>query len=213
MFSIGGEKLAKRIPNRFVRTSGSARSKTLYLTFDDGPHPEITLKLCQLLDRYDAKGTFFCIGEHIEKYPEIARQLIASGHLLANHSHTHKEFKNLSLVAQMEEAERCQTAIRTLKPDSPNIFRAPQGKLSVPLLFKLISDKWHIVHWSYDSKDYRKGTLESQLEIFNNRAVLNGDVILFHDDNQVAIDLLEVLIPKWLNAGFKLETVEELVTS
>ena len=211
MVSIGGTKVATFLPNRLVTTSGKRGRKTLYLTFDDGPHPQFTIPICELLDKHSAKATFFCVGLQIEQYPKIARHIISQGHLIANHSNTHKMFKTQSYNSQLNEVLNCQDKIVSLNPTSLKLFRAPQGHLSIPLCCQLLLEKWRIIHWSYDTLDYKHGPLEEQLSVFRKKPITDGDILLFHDDHQLAIDLLEVLLPKWKNLGYNFATVLDLL--
>lgn len=211
MLNFGSYKIARFLPNRVVATHGSGSSKVLYLTFDDGPNPEFTKKICELLDAYSAKGTFFCVGNQIAKHPEIASYLVENGHQLANHSQTHKSFAKQSLDSQLAEANDCQNEIEKIEPNNHKMFRAPQGLLSFPLLMTLLKRNWNIVHWSFDSKDYQQKPFEEQIKIFETRPAKSGDILLFHDDSQLACDLLAHMLPIWKEQGFKFNTTSELV--
>lgn len=211
MFNVGGVKVATRLPNRWVATHGKPGQRTLYLTFDDGPNPEYTLPVCDLLAQHGAKATFFCIGDHLAAHPEIARDTVARGHLLANHSLHHQGFRRLPLSDQIAEAEACQALIRAIDPLAPPVFRAPQGQLSLPLLFSLKRRGWHIVHWSLDAKDYLERPLADHLAIFTQRPAKDGDVLLFHDDGQTALNILREMLPRWKAEGFHFATVAPLV--
>lgn len=211
MLNIGGEKIAKRLPNGLIVTHGKPKEKSLYLTFDDGPNETFTVPICELLEKYNAKATFFCVGKSIEQNPDVAKYVVDKGHLLANHSYNHLSFKTLTLQQQMKEADDCQAKIESVCAGLPKIFRAPQGQLSTVLLLKLKSQGWKIAHWSFDSRDYLQQSLDRQLEIFRERSVSSGDVLLFHDDNQIAIDILEKLLPEWQQQGFKFPTISELI--
>lgn len=211
MLNVGGTKVARWLPNRLVTTNGNSANRSLYLTFDDGPDPKYTTAVCDLLQRYGVKASFFFIGENIRKYPDIARYVARCGHLLANHSLHHKSFVKLTLAEQLREAEACHELISQIIPHSQRIFRAPQGQLSIPLLLSLKRLNWKIVHWSADSFDYKHMSLAAQLEVFEKQPVENGDILLFHDDNQIAINILEHMLPRWQQEGFRFETVQELV--
>lgn len=212
MINVGGVKVARLLPNRLVTTQGKPGSRTLYLTFDDGPDPKYTIPVCDMLQRLGVKATFFCIGDNLEKYPDIARYAASGGHLLANHSMHHRSFRKLSLAEQLREAEDCQKLIFSIAGDTRRIFRAPQGQLSIPLLVSLKQRHWDIVHWSADSLDYRQMPLSEQLAVFEERPVVDGDILLFHDDSQLAIDILERMLPRWLAEGYRFSTVLDLVT-
>ncbi len=211
MLNIGGEKIARRLPNGWIMTHGNPKEKNLFLTFDDGPNDTFTVPVCELLEKFNARGTFFCVGKSIEDNPEIARYLVDKGHLLANHSFHHQAFKSLTLQQQMAEANDCQSRINSINPGQPKIFRAPQGQIDPALFLKLKSQGWKIVHWSFDSLDYLQRSLDQQLVIFRDKAIKNGDILLFHDDNQIAIDILEALLPVWKRQGYGFPTIAELV--
>src|SRR5688572_1798409 len=82
--------------------------KKLYLTFDDGPIPEVTPFVLEQLAKYKAKATFFCVGDNLEKYPEIAKQTLAGGHKLANHTYNHLKGWQTSLDAYLQNVQLCQ---------------------------------------------------------------------------------------------------------
>lgn len=211
MLNIGGERIATRLPNAWITTHGPSKKKSLYLTFDDGPNDKFTLPLCELLQQYNAKATFFCVGKCVAQHPDIAKSIVEQGHLLANHSHRHMAFKTLSVPQQLAEADDCQNEIELISPNRRKIFRAPQGQLNPVLFLQLKARGWKIVHWSYDSLDYLRKPLDEHVKVFQHKPVRNGDVVLFHDDNQLAIDLLAVLLPQWQKQGFTFPTVAELI--
>lgn len=211
MFSVGGERIAGSLPNALVRTEGARHERVLYLTFDDGPHPAYSLDVCTLLQAQGVQGTFFCIGANLEKYPEIATAIVERGHCLANHSQYHQAFGSLTLSEQLEEVRFCQDQINSVATGSSKIFRAPGGQLSIPLLLHLKLRGWSIVHWSYDSCDYRHAPITEYLEKFRARPPENGDIILFHDDGPLVLEILEKVLPNWIAAGFSFRTVESLI--
>ncbi len=212
MINVGNVRAARLLPNNWITTRGGKRDKSLYLTFDDGPDPNYTLAICDLLDKHDAKATFFCVGRNLDRYPEIGTELVRRGHLLGNHSHTHYAFSKLSLDNQIAEIEQCQARIRQIDGNCARLFRAPQGRLDLRLLRRLKKLKWHIVHWSYDSRDYEKGSVELQMNVFRDRPVVQGDILLFHDDNKLSLELLERLLPEWKSSGYQIKTVAGLVS-
>jgi len=211
MVNMGGEKIAKLLPDWLVRTRGRRGSQTLYLTFDDGPNEIYTPPLCKLLERHAARATFFCIGRNVQRHSHIVRHLSDAGHTLANHSQEHTAFRSLPLKRQLAEIADCQSALRAACGHDKKIFRAPQGQLGLPLLIALKTRGWDIVHWSYDSRDYRRQSLEEQLARFRARPVRGGDIVLFHDDNRLVLDILEQMLPRWSQQGFQFESVAELL--
>jgi len=213
MINIGGQRIANLLPNGLIVTRAGKRAtgKVLYLTFDDGPHEQFTKPILEILNANDARATFFCIGNNLSRNRALASQLVADGHLLANHSQAHQSFRTLSLKDQVREANECNQLISDIQQGDSRIFRAPQGILSLPLLFALKRQAWKIVHWSYDSMDYVKMSLDDHIKRFEQNPVIPGDIVLFHDDNQITVDLLALLLPEWKEAGYRFETVNALV--
>jgi len=211
MLNVGAAAVAKFLPNRVITTKGNRHSRFLYLTFDDGPDAAITPKILKLLTRYNAKASFFWIGENIRKNPEIVLQAISEGHMVANHSNKHESYANLKLENQIEDIDKCQRELTALNSAARKIFRAPRGQLGLLSLYNLKRNGWSIVHWSYDSLDHRQRTLEHHIEYVRKNPVQNGDIVLFHDDNELAHHMLSILLPEWIELGFNFPTIEELL--
>ncbi len=91
----------------------SREEKAIYLTFDDGPHPEITPWVLKLLKEYNAEATFFCVGENIEKHPETFNQILAEGHSVGNHTYNHLNGWKTSTSAYLENVDKAERAINT----------------------------------------------------------------------------------------------------
>ena len=211
MINFGGARVANLLPNALIVTRSTRRTPKLYLTFDDGPEAEITPLVCSLLKKYNLKASFFCVGENIEKHPEIVRQLVDSGHVIANHSETHKDFMTLSFEAQESEVENCQRRIEKLNPTTRKIFRAPRGRLGLLSLIRFRLKGWKVIHWSFDSLDHEKNSLERHLASLRDKPPSNGDILLFHDDDGISIEILTVMIPEWIERGFSFATIDELL--
>lgn len=210
MPNIGSEKIAGLLPNALIATRGRASEKRLYLTFDDGPHESVTDELREFLDFHNVVGNFFCIGENLRKHSEVARRLLKSGHTVCNHSDSHRNYRKLSLPIQLEDLAACQAEIQKLGADTGHVFRAPQGQLSMSSLLRMKLQHVRVVHWSYDSLDYQKASVDTQIQRFRSDPVDNGDVILFHDDSDLCIRTLETLLPEWQTQGFTFGSVLDL---
>jgi len=199
---------SKLLPNKLFLIDKKSHAKSIYLTFDDGPVPGVTDKLLTLLDKYDVKVTFFVIGSCAQKHPELIVKINESGHTLANHSYTHPPFHKISLAQKVREIINTNLAIENIINKKCDMFRAPQGRWDFKLLMKLFSLKITAVHWSRDSMDFLKEEPEKIIKRFEIKPVSPGDIILFHDDDQRCIEVLDTLIPKWLSQGFKLEALK-----
>jgi peptidoglycan/xylan/chitin deacetylase (PgdA/CDA1 family) len=178
----------------------------VFLTFDDGPIPEITEWTLEQLKKYDAKATFFCIGNNIEKHPEIFNNIITQGHALGNHTFNHLNGWKNSTEDYIENVKLCQSQITNPKShpsDSElaqqilNLFRPPYGKIKPSqsrilrkLGYKIIM--WDILSYDFDQTITPEKCLENVL-----KNVVNGSIIVFHD-NVKAEQNLKYALPKTL---------------
>ncbi len=203
------------------RLSRLKSPKTLYLTFDDGPIPDVTPWVLAELKKHNAKATFFCIGENIQKHPEIFRQIIAAGHQIGNHTYNHlngwktsKEtyLGNTMLTQKIIAEEKQETRgkkketrnkrpeTRHLKPETSNLkplFRPPFGKIKNSQASALVNKGYKIVMWDVISWDFSEKVGER--ECFEN--VINhsreGSIVVFHDSLK-AENNLKYTLPKVL---------------
>src|SRR5690606_14734549 len=111
-----------------ITSNKNLKDKKIAITFDDGPHPEITLKVLQLLKQYNAKATFFCIGQHIEKHPEILRAIADNGHDIGNHSFSHHLMIDFNSTEKwLQEIKQTDSSIQKITSKKTNLFRPPFG--------------------------------------------------------------------------------------
>jgi peptidoglycan/xylan/chitin deacetylase (PgdA/CDA1 family) len=151
------------------------------LTFDDGPDPEVTPRVLDLLDRHSAKASFFCVGQRVAAYPEIVRDIVHRGHSVENHSYRHPyAFACLSPSALKREIERTQTEIRALTGTEPMFFRAPMG-LRSPLLDPVLAQSnLRYVSWTRRGLDCMSQNPTAVLKRLI-RGLSAGDLLLLHD--------------------------------
>lgn len=195
------------LPSRLVTTRVRATRKTLFLTFDDGPHPEFTPPVLDLLRTHDATATFFLIGERIDQYPELVRRIVAEGHALGNHSWSHPRMDELPLAQQLAEIERTDAALSRYDASATHPFRPPCGVLPPNLLLHFARIGRTVAFWSYDSHDYQQlpaPTLFAQMQANPPR---NGDTLLMHDDTGATVQLLAELLPRWRAEGFEIRAM------
>lgn len=197
-------KVLRWIPDGLVNTSGSGASPSLYLTFDDGPHPEHTPPLLDLLDAYQAKATFYLIGNQAEMYPDLVRRIANAGHRLGNHSYTHPEFEKLPLAAQLREIERTDALLKVADGHDLHPFRTPRGVLPPRLLWHFMRHGRSVSYWTYDSMDYSRRPVAELLESMRRHPVRPGDIVLMHDDSTIALEMLQILLPAWKSQGLDL---------
>ncbi len=172
--------------------------KTLYLTFDDGPIPDVTDFVLEELARYQAKATFFCVGENVIRHPAIAQKIKAHSHALGNHTHHHVKAWQTSLGKYLQEVEQCQQALEKAFGPSPQkkFFRPPHGQLTFSLLQKL-NATYQVVMWSSLSYDFDATIAPEECLRRTISATKPGSIVVFHDSLKAERNLRFVL-PRFL---------------
>lgn len=163
------------------------------LTFDDGP-VENTLKVLEVLDKYEVKGSFFCIGKHIEEHPEIFKYLLERGHFVGNHTYSHtRKMGFLSSGQLIEEIRKCDEVCKTIGGITPKTFRPPFGIINPKTKSALKITEHTVIGWNIRSYD---AILNSEKMILKRimRKIKPGDVILLHDTNDSTVEILEQLL-------------------
>lgn len=164
--------------------------KRLYLTFDDGPHPVITPWVMEQLDRVGAKATFFCVGDNVRKYPEVARQLTAGGHLLGNHTMHHFNGWKTDASNYLKDVQDASHYL------PGKLFRPPYGKLTLYQLRNL-RKQYQVVMWDRLSRDYAPN-LDVKESLKAMKRVSPGNILVFHDSEK-AFSNLQRLLPELLD--------------
>jgi peptidoglycan/xylan/chitin deacetylase (PgdA/CDA1 family) len=196
------------IPKKFFLINESTDEKKLYLTFDDGPVVGVTEPLLALLAQHQAKATFFIIGQCAEKQPELMNMIHQAEHTIANHSYSHPRFNKISHMQKWYEITKTNQIIKQSTGTTCALFRAPQGRWDIKLVLSLFIKKMKGVHWSRDSRDFKKEPAAKIVEYFHSQPAKSGDIILFHDDDSRCIEALKTLIPYWQSQGFNLSALE-----
>jgi len=167
------------------------------LTFDDGPHPEVTPEVLDRLDRFQARAVFFVVGHRIVLAPWLLKEILARGHLLDNHSFLHANGRQLAFLEYRRDVLNCQRAIYQQCGYEPRLFRPPYGVMSFPSLFAPRTAKLRVVTWTLDIEDWRCRSKEeaSRLGERLGQRVEPRDIILLHDDNPSVLEILDVALP------------------
>lgn len=181
----------------------SVTEKVVYLTFDDGPIPEVTPWVLDLLKKEDIRATFFCVGENVMRYPEVYRQILADGHSVGNHTYNHWQGLKKSNQEYLANVEKAGEFI-----DS-DLFRPPHGLLKMSQ-YKQLKEKYQIIMWDLVSCDYDSRILPEQ--VFRNvrSYVRPGSVITFHDSIKAMNNLMKTLPLSidWLKKeGYRFELI------
>ncbi|MBS1662838.1 MAG: polysaccharide deacetylase family protein [Bacteroidetes bacterium] len=184
---------------------GVAGGKTMYLTFDDGPHPEATPFVLEQLRKYNARATFFCIGKNVKEQPEIYRQILMEGHRVGNHTQNHlngwktedkKYLENIELAAQLIDS---------------NLFRPPYGRIGA-FQAKLLRDaNYKIIMWEVLSGDFDRGINATKCARNVIKHAQPGSIVVFHDSEK-AFDRLKGALPEVLEhfsgKGYRFDVIK-----
>ncbi|MFM7018906.1 polysaccharide deacetylase family protein [Flavobacterium sp.] len=169
----------------------------IYLTFDDGPTPEITNWTLNQLEHYQAKATFFCIGDNLRKYPEIYQKIIKKGHAVGNHTFNHLKGWKTKTADYIENAKLFESELNKISITKCNLFRPPYGKIKPSQSKILRNEGYKIIMWDVLSADYDQSI--SPEECLENviQNCKSGSIIVFHDSIK-GFKNLEYVLPRTL---------------
>jgi peptidoglycan/xylan/chitin deacetylase (PgdA/CDA1 family) len=190
-------------PNLVRLPASAAGRREVCLSFDDGPDPDVTPRVLELLDRYQCKASFFCIGEKATAHPEIVKEIARRGHSVENHSYHHRRvFAFFGLSRLKREVEAAQETITRITGRPPVFFRAPAGFRS-PLLDPVLATRGlRHVSWTrrgFDAVSCDSGQILRRLA----RGLAAGDVLLLHDSAPVVLSVLPALLERMAAQGLR----------
>lgn len=190
--------LVRRLFSGFV-WEVPTRDKVVYLTFDDGPTPDITQWVLKQLALYEARATFFVIGNNVARHPEIFNQVIAAGHSIGNHTYNHVNGWKTSFEEYREDAMEAERSIRTHYPafSRKKLFRPPYGKISRKQAAALREDGYQLIMWDVLSADFDTAITPQQCLDNVLKNVRSGSIVIFHDSVK-AFPNLEYTLPRVL---------------
>ncbi len=199
MYSVRPNLLMRKFyPSAIWRVP--TKEKKIFLTFDDGPIPEITPWVLSTLKQFNAKATFFCIGANIEKHPDIFQQIISEGHSVGNHTYHHLNGWKTKTKEYLENIEKCKTAMANAhQPSTTNhqpFFRPPYGRMKQSQ-YSILNTQYSIVMWDVLSGDFdEKLSAEKCLKNVITKT-REGSIVVFHDSIKAQKNLFYAL-PKFL---------------
>lgn len=179
-------------------------SKVVYLTFDDGPVPEVSPQVLEILRAYNIKATFFMVGENVARYPWLFDQIKKEGHSVGNHTYNHIQGIRSKNTTYLENIEKADKLIGS------NMFRPPHGTLK-RAQYRMIIQKYKLVMWDVVSCDYDAGLTPTECLQNVIDFVKDGSIITFHDSMKARKNVLEALpktIDYLLNMGYRFEKIE-----
>lgn len=170
--------------------------RAVYITFDDGPIPEVTPWVLDVLDRYGVKATFFVVGDNVRKHPEVYREVVARGHSVGNHTFHHISGHIHGDYHFQHDVDECAEMIHaTGRP----LFRPPHGWMK-PKQYRYVADRYRVIMWDLVTRDYSRRLSADDVLCNVKRYARPGSIITFHDSLK-SIDKLRTALPaaiEWL---------------
>lgn len=200
------ENLASNYQNR-ICIGGNTNKPKVALTFDDAPE-KYTENIVRILNKYNIKGTFFCIGNQIEIYPDIIKMIDASGHILANHSFSHQKFTLTDQKTIFAEIAKTNELVFKYINKYPNFFRPPYGAVDQNVIDYVVDFNMTTIYWSLDLYDWLE-TKQYVIESIENN-LRNDEILLLHS-NKNTFENLPLIIETIQSKGFEIVPLEELV--
>jgi peptidoglycan/xylan/chitin deacetylase (PgdA/CDA1 family) len=215
--------IAERDPSPSLAVLGETYDygRQVALTFDDGPDPNVTLDILDVLREHDLKATFFVLGHKVARNPEVLRRIVQEGHTLGNHTYDHANLAHLSVRQMHDEMQSTQEAVdRALGYHYPmTLMRPPYGapylsdRHVLPLFQRVMEEqRAYPVMWTVDSRDWElNGQAGSIAENVRTTTSKKGGVVLLHDTHESTADALPLIIAQFAAARFSFTTVREML--
>jgi len=185
--------------------------KDMAITFDDGPHPYYTSDILALLDEFQAKATFFVVGEYAERFPQLVRTMIAKGHEVGNHTFTHPQVSAMTAT----EVRACDAVIMKATGQRAVLLRPPGGRISDQTLRVARQTQHRLILWTWDvdTRDWAEPGVQKIVEVVVHHAD-PGDIVLFHDgggNRKQTVLALRIILSQLSQEGYHFVTVSQLL--
>ncbi|WP_409367752.1 polysaccharide deacetylase family protein [Lysinibacillus sp. 38-6] len=188
-------------------TPGDPNVKRIALTFDDGPHPKVTEQILNTLDKYHAKATFFMLGSRVKNYPDIARDVLARGHEIGNHTWNHPVLTKMPMEQVLKEYTSTANEIELALNQGATVFRPPYGATNDNINAQIPVP---VVLWSIDTLDWKHRNSQLVLTYIKNN-LHNNAIVLMHDIHQSTADGLDAVLAYLQSEGYEFVTVSEIL--
>ncbi|NEU29555.1 polysaccharide deacetylase family protein [bacterium LRH843] len=191
------------------------KEKLVAITFDDGPDATFTNQILEILKGYNAKATFFVVGDRVKKNPDILKRMASEGYEIANHTFSHPNLQRISEKDFVEELTQTEEAILAITGKKPTLFRPPLGYYDDDIVNKAKEFNYLVVMWSWhqDTYDWRNPGVHNIVnKVLTN--IRNGDIILFHDyggNRSQTVQAVKIIMPELVKRGYHFVTVSELL--
>ena len=190
----------------FMPTFWRGKKGEVSFTFDDGPDPEVTPKVLDVLREANVKAAFFVIGRNAEKHPKLLKQILDEGHVVGNHTYNHAYV--FSKAAAEKQVTEGQDAIEKVIGKKPNYFRPPFGVMTPEIASAIRKEKCAVIGWDLRSQDGRIRTKEATINRVKAH-LRKSTVLLFHDTNPTTPDALREIIHLCRQNGMKIVSLPE----
>lgn len=205
-FQIAMETMQPPVSTGNEQTNDPTK-KRIALTFDDGPHPKVTEQILNILDKYQAKATFFMLGSRVQYYPAIAKDVLARGHEVGNHTWNHPVLTKLTAEQVSKEYTSTAGAITQAIGQGPTVFRPPYGATNEMVNAQIPVP---VVLWSIDTMDWKHRNAQQLLPYVQNN-LHNNAIVLMHDIHQSTADGLDAVLAFLQSQGYECVTVSEIM--
>ncbi len=203
-FLLNKTKILRKLYPKQLIWDFPDESRKIYLTFDDGPTPGVTDKLLNILQSYNAKATFFCIGKNVLANQKLFQQILDEGHSIGNHTWDHANGKNSTTEQYLSSINKAHKIIQS------NLFRPPYGRINSEQA-KLVGEQYKIIMWSVLSRDFEVNLVKEKCLNVVTKNTEPGSIVVFHDSTKAAEKMLYV-VPKvleyYMQKGFDFSAIE-----
>jgi peptidoglycan/xylan/chitin deacetylase (PgdA/CDA1 family) len=214
--AVSLERLGPKLFER-IRWRAATDELKIAITFDDGPHAASTPQILELLQRLNVPATFFLVGKHLEKYPEIAREMVETGHEIGNHTFSHSLLYVSTKKRIRDEISRTDSLLRNIDGAEPKFFRPPAGFFTKPVLDIAEQLGYKTVVGDVYPRDPHLPGKEKIVDRVLQRTVA-GSIIILHDggntqrvDRSQTLEAISEIIPSLKNKGFAFLTLSDLL--
>lgn len=203
----GGNHGEKNTAEKNGIGENTSEKKKVAITFDDGPHPQYTPEMLEALKKRNVKATFFLLGQEVEKYPEIVKQIQEEGHLIGNHSYQHEQLSKLPMEQACQQVNRTNELIYNITGEYPSYLRPPFGDWHEKLDCEMNMVE---VLWDVDTLDWSS---QNHQKIVNKvlKKVQENDIILMHDGYETSVTAAMEIIDTLQQQGYEFVTVDEII--
>lgn len=190
MYTVKTPKILSLLTKNNLVWEMSGKEKRIFLTFDDGPIPELTPWILETLNNYNAKATFFCVGENLKKHQDIYQQIKENAHVIGNHTENHLNGWKNKPQEYIDNIQACE------EESQSKLFRPPYGKIK-PKQIKMIREEYAIIYWTVLSGDFDESLSPQKCLQRILKKTKAGSIVVFHD-NIKAIPRITYALPRFL---------------